>query len=796
MAPVLTRLLSSLPASPQRRALAAAVLRLLAFGAITLALTQIFPQLTTAPALFAAALLTGSAMLTRSWPARLIGAVLTWSALMALGVWVGYELKFGPIGYDDFIAIFQTDANEAAAYLDNLITTDALTQPLFVALAFLCAGPWRRSPIRTAGTRPWRRSALAMLLWGAAIATLVAVQPVDIREQWQHFIESVQDIRAQRQEQQAMLAGGVDGGRPVAPAKLRGTIILILGESMTRRHLSLYGYSRPTTPHLDSIAEELFVHKDTIAPHSHTTLTVPPMFGAPLGRNIARPLAAPLIGSFRRSGVKTFWYSNQNEIGAFENPVTLIARTSDVWQFQKTQLLRVDDTPLHDDWLVPRLEEALKDPAPAKFVTLHFYAPHWPYCEGFPASAKDLAESEGLGGAFFGRATDWSSYVNCYDNAIRHVDGLWGQIIDRAREASEPTAVVIVSDHGENPAAMTAHDEHKHSGYQVEVPLVMYVNDAGRRAWQPQLEVLRSHLDAPYLNASLGNSLLDLAGADGSLFDARRSLFSTSFEHVARTLFSRDPDLTIHYDTLAVDRKDSLEIARNTLRALQAQRPQDWAKIRAHDVNSIGKLLEAKDIFAGVSLDVSFDATRHEFVVCDSFGKPVDLTLAAYLKAARDRPGLRLWLAWRGIRHEHLTDGLAALAALDRQYRLQDRTVVETGNDAIFPELQQLARRRIMHAFRLPEETVDSCLPDGGAATCARLPGTLARSLKIVGANALTFEQSAEPFIRQHERELKGLHLLVTDLARTPASRDFAAVLPALDPYMAMRVRFQSTFDR
>ena len=69
-----------------------------------------------------------------------------------------------------------------------------------------------------------------------------------------------------------------------------------------------------------------------------------------------------MIGSFKRSGIKTFWYSNQNELGAFENPVTLIARTSDVWQFQKTRFLRMEDVPLYDAWLVPQLEEALKDP--------------------------------------------------------------------------------------------------------------------------------------------------------------------------------------------------------------------------------------------------------------------------------------------------------------------------------------------------------------------------------------------------------------------------------------------------
>ena len=428
-------------------------------------------------------------------------------------------------------------------------------------------------------------------------------------------------------------------------------------------------------------------------------------------------------------------------------------------------------------------------------MTLHFYAPHWPYCEGFPATGTELAEADGLGDTFFGPAQDWSSYVNCYDNAIRYVDGLWGRIIGLARDANEPTAVVFVSDHGENPAAMTAHDENKHSGYQVEVPLVWYVNTAGRRTWQPQLDALRTHLDAAFSNAYLGHSLLDLAGADNTLFDPTRSLFSRSFKPIARDLFARDPEQMVRYDTLDVDRKDGLEIARNTLRALHEQRPRDWKKTWAHGVNSVGKLLESKDLFAGIALDVCFDASQHTFLICDPSGKPAALTLDAYLHAARDRPALRLWLTWHGVRRDSIAAVLADLARLDRLFKLGRRTVVETGGDALFPELKPLAERRFVHAYRLPadREIMSRRRERTGVADLA---ATIARSLKIVGANALSYDEPAGPFIQQHPRELGRYRQLTQNLEISPTRRDFATTLPALDHYTAFLVGFRSTFDR
>ncbi len=770
-------------------------IRLLAIAVIAYSLKRVFPQLTVLPNLLAAATLVGATLLTRTWPMRCLSAVMTWTALASLGSWVRYQLTFGAIGYDDFVAILQTDASEAKAYVLGLTTAELLQHSLLVAAVLLGLSVWRRSAVVHPVKPSWPRRSVPLLLWLCAVAVLLEAQPVSLGEQWRHFADSVRDVRAQREQQRLMLNEQLSGKSSVPPAKLRGTIILALGESMTRRHMSLYGYARPTTPRLDGLADQLFVHTDTVSLHSHTTLTVPPMFGAPLGHKSPSPVTTPLIASLRRSGVKTFWYSNQNEIGAFENPVTLIARTSDVWKFQKNQFFRDADKPLYDDWLLPQLQEALHDSAPDKFVTLHFYAPHWPYCEGFPASGSDLAEADGLGEAYFGKAADWSSYVNCYDNAIRHVDGLLSQVISMAREASEPTAVVFVSDHGENPATMTAHDENTHSGYQVEVPLFFYVNAAGRQAWKFQLDALRSHLGERYSNAYLGNSLLDLAGVDGKLFEPTRSLFSRSFVPIDRVLFAANPELAVHYDSLQEDRKDALEIARNTLRNLHEKRPGEWAKTWAHGVDSVGKLLEAKDLFAGVALHVCFDAARHHFQICNVAAEPTSLSLETYLQAAADRPHLKYWMTWQAIRRTEVSLAVAELARLERDFKLTGRLVLETGSDALYPELKRLTRQRIVHAYRLPAGSA-VCQGGAGKVACAQMGASLVRNMGIVGATVLSFAKSNEPFVRQHARELRGFRQVVEDLDITADRRDFDEALPVLDPYMAALVGFRSTFDR
>ena len=48
------------------------------------------------------------------------------------------------------------------------------------------------------------------------------------------------------------------------------TYVIIIGEAMTRTHMSLYGYPRLTTPRLDVLRDQLVVMEDVVAPFVQT----------------------------------------------------------------------------------------------------------------------------------------------------------------------------------------------------------------------------------------------------------------------------------------------------------------------------------------------------------------------------------------------------------------------------------------------------------------------------------------------------------------------------------------------
>jgi heptose-I-phosphate ethanolaminephosphotransferase len=48
------------------------------------------------------------------------------------------------------------------------------------------------------------------------------------------------------------------------------TLVLVIGESTNRQRMSLYGYSRKTTPNLDAMQDELLTFTNVISPRPYT----------------------------------------------------------------------------------------------------------------------------------------------------------------------------------------------------------------------------------------------------------------------------------------------------------------------------------------------------------------------------------------------------------------------------------------------------------------------------------------------------------------------------------------------
>lgn len=206
------------------------------------------------------------------------------------------------------------------------------------------------------------------------------------------------------------------------------TFVIVIGESVRRQNVSLYGYHRDTTPNFIQQKDHLYVFEKAIAPAPVTLMSLSSTLTAQTieAQNLGL-LSDNIINLANQAGFTTYWYSRQGVLGQHESLVTLIAKNATYSQW-------FDEG--DDSVLLPAFEKALADPSSKKkLIVLHTNGSHLSACNKYPES--EYYFTDGV-----------SQYEDCYDNSIRYMDKLMGQIFERLK--NEKASVFYFSDHGQH----------------------------------------------------------------------------------------------------------------------------------------------------------------------------------------------------------------------------------------------------------------------------------------------------------------------------------------------------------
>ena len=448
--------------------------------------------------------------------------------------------------------------------------------------------------------------------------------------------------------------------------------------------------------------------------------------------------AIDIISLARAAGYETFWFSNQNEYGVWDNPISVMAKGADHVRFFSPRVGKVYRRLMFDQEMLPFVAEALSSPRTSrKVIFVHLFATHWPYCDTYPSSFRAFEGS--LGEAFFGRAQEPSN-VNCYDNAVRYVDWLVESIIRQSMNNSEPVGLLFFSDHGEAPLLGTGHESNLHSAYQIEVPFLFWVNDPYANRYPEVVDVARYNAERPYSLSRLFHTLGNLMRIESPLIERKHSVLSN--DYIEQKRFSLDGKIT--YDDWS-DLNDYRENARIFLHRM----PTVKSKIWSHRTNTLGALLEATEIFSGVEMDVVFNSDDNRFHVRHPPAPDTGLTLGDMLAASlTSRRDTRFWFDWKNASETNIESAIARLDDLDRTFHIKGRALVETDSNAVFSSISSISAAGYVHGYYLPTKQILQCL----AACNQDEQGSLARALmeriELGKFSAITYDWRLKDFVR------------------------------------------------
>ena len=465
--------------------------------------TELIRTAALATILFAAA--SSTASLQNFLPARfrfllhLLAAILCLPLLLyPLLFWGYFALDKKLLSVYDTLAIFQTNLEEATEYLQNFhfalpfIFIAALLALLTISFMLVTPPPSRYSS----------KIALPLLILILIFSTIgfpvagncTAGKLIQITcqklEAYGTYAQKARDRKAKLSKINIQLS-----------QKEPGIYLLIIGESETRDHMSIYGYPHENTPYFTELSTNpnTLIFKNTYSNHVYTIHTLTYALSAKNQYN-----SIPLEDSFslieiaKAAGYKTYWLSNQNPFVAADTPLTSIALSANKQAFIMKSKKGVQLT--YDESLADALPDLSKDTH--ALVIMHLRGCHVKYTERYPKQYQIKTGNNPI--------------VNEYDSAIYHNDFALRHLTDALTKYKHFKGWIYFSDHGEEPDLNYAHTIKHFTWQMTRIPLIMHFTP-DFISENPQIfETLATHQDRYWTNDLLYNLILSVLGIEGA----------------------------------------------------------------------------------------------------------------------------------------------------------------------------------------------------------------------------------------------------------------------------------------
>lgn len=331
---------------------------------------------------------------------------------------------YGPPSVSVVSALFQTNRTEAVEFLHSMPAGCYwLPCATLLTLFILARYSWHH-PLPAKKSLPFLLIFIVVLLARMLTGGIENLKLVgffsSLVTSYQSYNQQMADINASTLAHPNWI---VDAGN-----SRQANYVIVVGESMRRDYMSLFGYPTQTTPFLDQVKGTFYSHYISTAPNTFESL--PRTLALSDGKK--NHIADNIITLAKAAGLQTHWFSNQGLIGQFDTPISKIAMFSDEHIFLKKgdyQSRNIDD-----DELLPLLQTALANNGLGNLYVLHIMGSHSDFCQRL-GDEPPVFTSE-------------NSELGCYLSTYRKTDRLLKHAYQMLQATHSPFKLIYFSDHG------------------------------------------------------------------------------------------------------------------------------------------------------------------------------------------------------------------------------------------------------------------------------------------------------------------------------------------------------------
>ena len=505
---------------------------------------------------------------TYRWQKPVFSLVFTLLCVIGLIATAHAKLYAAPVSVGAIDALLGTDLHEAAEFLHfqfSLVLGLILVGFVLILLFGLLFIRLRLAPLAPPCMKSHAATYVLLCVLGLSSYQHPAFATDNLRAEWlQSFssrfgtlnyqvptlrmVVNVQDwLKYRRWLQTSQTQRGLYDYHASLATNTPRTVVLVIGESMRRSNASLYGYDKPTTPKLDARQDDLLVFTQAIAPANQTVPSITKMLTPATVQHPDTFLERPsIVGAARQAGYKTFWISNQGRVGNFDSMISLFAKEAEVTTYTNTEFY----AGTFDNVLLEPFSDALKDPAPLKFIVLHIQGSHQDYKKRFPADQAifnntQYRDTAGLSATDNRKKRDALAQ---YDNSIHYTDLLLDQLLNKMANIPDGS-LLYLSDHGErffeNKVMSCGHGYPAPTKQEVEIPFFLWCQNGCTPDIQ---QAHQKHRKIVFSSENTFYSLLTLLNIQTPDYKATLDILSPAFKPYPVKVISTSKTVYSYFD--------------------------------------------------------------------------------------------------------------------------------------------------------------------------------------------------------------------------------------------------------
>jgi len=604
-------------------------------------------------------------------------------------IFISYKLSFGiPMEKDALYAIFQSNLEEGIDFIQDFISLTAISV-FTIALAILLFILWwhRNSQVKKIVPSKWMILLILSSLLSADYAKDMRL-PRLITKSLSEYKNELKQFEALKRKR------NVEGVKAIAKQKKDlETIVVILGESLNKNHMQLYGYHRNTTPHLQRIFDEgnLLKFENAYSNHTHTMPALSlALTEAAQDKKKNYYESASILEVFRAANFKTYWLSNQNLMGAWDNLVSILAQQADTLTGINRSIGRTTQTQQLDGALVPLLAENLNaGQEEHELFFVHLMGSHSNYCSRFDEQHNKYGSK--LQAIEYGNAANndlLSERLNCYDNSVYYNDFIVSSIIELVEQKRKNSIVIYIPDHSEDVINLLAHNSAQFTYTMTEIPFLIWFSAQYRSAHEEIIKNLERNTELLFPNDRLYDTLIGIAEIDTEHYRPGFDLSASSY-HI-----NDSEAFTLHGKKLYTapenhqywQRKNHMVLSQTELAR----------RLTPNAVQTIGKLSQASQLGYQI-FELILDFGDSEDLLLFANETKHNLSLEDWLQLALLDEEQQLLINLTALDRDDVEKAITSLESLSSLLNLKDKIMLEFDKDSVTANLITNGDWKIIH---------------------------------------------------------------------------------------------------